>query len=57
MLATAHRAGNVDDPERLRRLVELLAAIPVPVVLPLHPRTAARLRDAGLRERCSDAAA
>jgi UDP-N-acetylglucosamine 2-epimerase len=46
-LATAHRAGNVDDPARLRALVDLLLALPLPVVLPLHPRTHARLRDAG----------
>ncbi len=55
VLATAHRAGNVDDPERLRRLVALLTAIPVPVVLPLHPRTAARLRDAGLDQALREA--
>jgi len=48
VLATAHRAGNVDDLERLERLVELLMAVPLPVVLPLHPRTGARLRAAGL---------
>jgi UDP-N-acetylglucosamine 2-epimerase (non-hydrolysing)/UDP-GlcNAc3NAcA epimerase len=51
LLATAHRAGNVDDPARLERLVELLLAVPGPVVLPLHPRTGARLEAAGLRER------
>jgi UDP-GlcNAc3NAcA epimerase len=51
LLATAHRAGNVDDPERLRRLVELLMALPAPVVLPLHPRTRARLTSAGLLDR------
>jgi len=51
LLATAHRAGNVDDPERLERLVALLLAVPGPVVLPLHPRTRARLADAGLLER------
>ncbi len=51
LLATAHRAGNVDDPARLARLVELLIALPGPVVLPLHPRTRARLTDAGLLER------
>ena len=28
LLVTAHRAGNVDDPERLRRLVALLEALP-----------------------------
>jgi UDP-N-acetylglucosamine 2-epimerase (non-hydrolysing)/UDP-GlcNAc3NAcA epimerase len=51
VLATAHRAGNVDDPVRLARLVELLVAVPVPVVLALHPRTEARLSGAGLLER------
>ncbi len=47
-LATAHRAGNVDDPARLRALVALLRALPGPVVLPLHPRTRARLDEAQL---------
>ncbi len=51
VLATAHRAGNVDDPARLAQLVELLLAVPSKVVLPLHPRTHARLRSAGLLER------
>jgi UDP-GlcNAc3NAcA epimerase len=51
LLATAHRAGNVDDPERLRALVDLLLAMPHRVVLPLHPRTEARLREADLYER------
>jgi UDP-N-acetylglucosamine 2-epimerase (non-hydrolysing)/UDP-GlcNAc3NAcA epimerase len=51
LLVTAHRAGNVDDPARLLRLVELLEALPGPVVLPLHPRTRARLEAAGLMER------
>ena len=48
LLATAHRAGTVDDPERLERLVALLVSMPDPVVLPLHPRTRARLEAAGL---------
>jgi UDP-GlcNAc3NAcA epimerase len=48
VLATAHRAGNVDDPARLAALVELLRGIPGPIVLPLHPRTRARLIAAGL---------
>jgi UDP-N-acetylglucosamine 2-epimerase (non-hydrolysing)/UDP-GlcNAc3NAcA epimerase len=46
-LVTAHRAGNVDDRARLRALVDLLLALPLPVVLPLHPRTRARLAAAG----------
>jgi UDP-GlcNAc3NAcA epimerase len=48
LVATAHRAGNVDRPERLRKLVDLLAAMPHPVVFPVHPRTRARLEEAGL---------
>ncbi|MDQ3722322.1 MAG: UDP-N-acetylglucosamine 2-epimerase (non-hydrolyzing) [Actinomycetota bacterium] len=48
VLVTAHRAGTVDDPERLARLVELLVGVELPVVLPLHPRTRARLEAAGL---------
>ena len=56
LLATAHRAGNVDDPARLERLVELLEELPGTCVLPLHPRTAARLEAAGLRARLEAAA-
>jgi UDP-N-acetylglucosamine 2-epimerase (non-hydrolysing)/UDP-GlcNAc3NAcA epimerase len=54
--ATAHRAGNVDDPERLRALVELLGAAAriAPVVFPVHPRTRARL-EAGLLAELGDA--
>ncbi|MGI9099134.1 MAG: non-hydrolyzing UDP-N-acetylglucosamine 2-epimerase [Solirubrobacteraceae bacterium] len=51
VLATAHRAGTVDDPQRLQRLVELLLGLELPVVLPLHPRTRARLHDGGLFDR------
>jgi UDP-N-acetylglucosamine 2-epimerase len=48
VLVTAHRAGNVDDPARLRRLVDLLLALPLPAVVPLHPRTRARLEASGM---------
>jgi UDP-N-acetylglucosamine 2-epimerase (non-hydrolysing)/UDP-GlcNAc3NAcA epimerase len=37
----------VDVPGRLRALVDLLLAVDAPVVLPLHPRTGARLDGAG----------
>src|SRR4051812_14405292 len=39
VLVTAHRPGNVDDPARLAQLVDLLSAIPHPVLFPVHPRT------------------
>jgi UDP-N-acetylglucosamine 2-epimerase (non-hydrolysing)/UDP-GlcNAc3NAcA epimerase len=48
LLLTAHRAGNVDDPERLRALARIVEALPKPVVFPAHPRTRARLREEGL---------
>jgi UDP-GlcNAc3NAcA epimerase len=58
LLATAHRAGNVDDPRALARLVELLSRAAArfgPLLLPIHPRTAARLAAAGLSEELARA--
>jgi UDP-GlcNAc3NAcA epimerase len=57
VLATAHRAGNVDDPDRLAQLVELLCGVGQPVLLALHPRTAQRLQRFGLRARLDECAA
>ncbi|HEX2414185.1 MAG TPA: UDP-N-acetylglucosamine 2-epimerase (non-hydrolyzing) [Thermoleophilaceae bacterium] len=51
LVVTAHRASNVDPPERLKALVKLLERLPPPVVFPVHPRTHARLEAAGLTER------
>ncbi|HET7379613.1 MAG TPA: UDP-N-acetyl glucosamine 2-epimerase, partial [Gaiellales bacterium] len=48
LVLTAHRAGNVDDPQRLRELLALVQALPEQVIFPLHPRTRARLEAAGL---------
>jgi UDP-N-acetylglucosamine 2-epimerase len=52
---TAHRAGNVDRPDRLALLVDLLAALPeatgLRVVFPAHPRTRDRLEGTLLIER------
>ncbi|MBM4341951.1 MAG: UDP-N-acetylglucosamine 2-epimerase (non-hydrolyzing) [Deltaproteobacteria bacterium] len=49
-VATLHRPSNVDDPAQLAALVAALAdvAAQLPVVFPVHPRTAARMRSAGL---------
>ncbi|MBP7569190.1 MAG: UDP-N-acetylglucosamine 2-epimerase (non-hydrolyzing), partial [Acidobacteria bacterium] len=46
---TLHRPSNVDDPATLRRLLDLLREIgrDLPVVFPVHPRTAAAARRAG----------
>ena len=55
LLATAHRAGNVDTPERLGALVEVLLGLPRPLVFPVHPRTRARLEASGLLARLEEA--
>lgn len=48
-LVTLHRPSNVDDPQRLRELCETISGIAslVPVIMPVHPRTRARLADLG----------
>ncbi|MGB3500412.1 MAG: UDP-N-acetylglucosamine 2-epimerase (non-hydrolyzing) [Mesorhizobium sp.] len=50
-LATIHRAENTDDVARLRNIVAALEKVSetIPVVLPLHPRTANVMKAAGLR--------
>ncbi len=55
LLVTVHRAGNVDEPERLEQLVELLEALPERAVFPVHPRTRDRLERAGLLSRLEQA--
>ncbi|MBF6621635.1 MAG: UDP-N-acetylglucosamine 2-epimerase (non-hydrolyzing) [Patulibacter sp.] len=57
-LATVHRAGNVDTPDRLAATVDTLVAVAsedLPLVLPLHPRTAARLVEFDLDARLRSA--
>jgi UDP-GlcNAc3NAcA epimerase len=48
VLATVHRAENTDDPQRLRAILEGLEASERPVILPLHPRTRARIAHFGI---------
>lgn len=53
-LATMHRQENVQDLMRLKALVEGLNQIHldvIPVVVPLHPGTAKRIKDAGLKTK------
>lgn len=47
-LATIHRAENTDDASRLRRIVDALAGLPLPVVLTAHPRLTARAESYGI---------
>lgn len=50
VLSTFHRPENVDDDQVLAVILSELAALPLPVLLPLHPRGAARARAGGLLE-------
>jgi UDP-GlcNAc3NAcA epimerase len=50
VLATVHREANVREPA-LAGIVEALNALEEPVVLPLHPRTAAAIEQQGHRLR------
>jgi UDP-GlcNAc3NAcA epimerase len=57
VLCTLHRAENVDDPEILEWIVNGLneTSKEMPIVLPLHPRTKAKLKEFGLFEKISSA--
>jgi len=50
VLATCHRAENTDDPQNLAGIVKGLAGIAAsrPVILPVHPRTKAKIREYGM---------
>lgn len=57
VLSTIHRAENTDDPSRLEAILKALSTVatigvdghdPYPVLLPLHPRTKARVDSYGL---------
>jgi UDP-N-acetylglucosamine 2-epimerase (non-hydrolysing) len=56
-LMTAHRASNVDDPERLATLVEVACALGRrgQVIWPVHPRTRKRLIEHDLFEKLESA--
>jgi len=48
VLATIHRAENVDDPKNLKKVYNLLMNFPATIVFPMHPRTRKRLEKAHL---------
>lgn len=52
-VVTLHRPSNVDAPDALARMVDVMVAVQerLPVVFPVHPRTRSRLAEAGLLTR------
>jgi UDP-N-acetylglucosamine 2-epimerase (non-hydrolysing) len=56
-VVTLHRPSNVDDPAKLRLVVDALvgAARSLPAVFPVHPRTRQRLEASGLMQKFTKA--
>jgi UDP-N-acetylglucosamine 2-epimerase (non-hydrolysing) len=52
---TLHRPSNVDNPERLRELLEMIIQIAkqIPIVFPCHPRTKKEMMQLGMLDRVS----
>lgn len=52
LLVTLHRPSNVDVPERLAAIADVLETIQqrLPIIFPVHPRTRQRLETQGLYE-------
>jgi len=48
VLCTIHRAENTDDPQRLKDIFQGLGAGEEQVILPMHPRTKAKVGDFGI---------
>ncbi|MFA4941250.1 MAG: UDP-N-acetylglucosamine 2-epimerase (non-hydrolyzing) [Patescibacteria group bacterium] len=52
IIVTAHRAENVDKPERLKGILEGLKLVgekfKIPIIYPMHPRTANNIKKFGL---------
>lgn len=55
-LVTLHRPSNVDDPDTFAGICDALRSVSrtLPLVFPVHPRTAARLSEFGLRARLGE---
>jgi UDP-GlcNAc3NAcA epimerase len=49
LVATLHRAENVDDADQLAAALRIFEECPYPVILPVHPRTAASMDRFDLR--------
>lgn len=48
VLCTIHRAENTDDPQRLKNIFQGLGDSGEVIILPLHPRTRAKITDYGI---------
>lgn len=51
-VVTLHRPANVDDPDTLARILDVLVGMKIPLVFPVHPRTRSVMRQHDLDARC-----
>jgi len=53
VLVTLHRPSNVDDPENFMKIIRAFEEVPkeLPIVFPMHPRTANNIKKFGLEDR------
>jgi len=49
LLMTLHRAETVDDKAKLEEIFEALAEVDYRIIFPMHPRTAKRIADFGIK--------
>lgn len=48
-LVTVHRAGNTDEPDRMRSILKGLGMLSTQVIFPVHPRTRKMIQEWGLK--------
>ena len=47
-ILTTHRAENVDDPSKLKKMLQAIQTVEMPVIFPIHPRTKQKLKENGI---------
>jgi len=55
-LVTLHRPSNVDEPQALLEVIEILDLLPYPTIFPIHPRTVKRLEEFRLKDKIDSVA-
>jgi UDP-N-acetylglucosamine 2-epimerase len=48
IILTTHRAENVDDPAKLKSMLQAIQKAGMPIIFPIHPRTKNRLNENGI---------
>lgn len=48
-LATIHRQENTDNLGRFKKIVSILEKLPLPIIIPIHPRTEKILKKTGIK--------